>query len=130
MEWAKRNAPLRLEANRVMKRGEIEERTWLANKLWKHREDPLPLLPEEAATPLPERVRRMQGFTERVKEGYQEDAMFAKVASHPAEYPQFVERSGFLMTKNRADQEVVCIPRVKLGGGGGHLTTGGHRQCI
>lgn len=106
---------LRLEAKRITPRDDVEERTREAKELWEHREDPSPIIPEEAESPLPERISRYEGFIQAVKAGYPDDVVFAKVIDNVGHHAAFHMRDDLLFTKNRSDGEVLCIPRTMLG---------------
>jgi hypothetical protein len=55
-------------------------------------------------------VEKVTHFLDRVKHGYEKDALFAKVIKE--RYPSFKYRDRLLYTNNRGGQEVLCIPRV------------------
>ncbi|KAI0049165.1 hypothetical protein FA95DRAFT_1484664, partial [Auriscalpium vulgare] len=45
-----------------------------------------------------------------VKRGYLTDPTFSKVLSKPEAHERFTVRSELITTRNRADEEVLCVP--------------------
>ena len=60
------------------------------------------------------KLQQQSEFMRTVKSGYALDPTFRKVLEAPSQYHTFVVRDGYIYTKNRQDQEVLCIPRVLL----------------
>lgn len=110
-----RSVRLRRSPRHLVAKEELEERRAEAQELKENQEDPTPTEHDEDVEPLPHKLQRIQEMAEAIKIGYSNDAMFSKVAKAPEEHPAFSERDGYLFTKNRLGQEVMCIPRVKLG---------------
>ena len=101
------------------------ERDVLANELAVHISPPEP--PEsnpgngedptifEALTASPElwkHVKEATDFLNMVKWGYRKDALFSKALKDKVKYSLFRYREGFLYTKNRGGQKILCILRV------------------
>lgn len=80
-------------------------------------DDPRPLMPDAAAVPLRELVETDDDqFTAAVRQGYPEDVLFGKIINDLPSYTAFrLNDSGLLWIKNRAGDEVLCVPRVKFG---------------
>ena len=60
-------------------------------------------------------AERTGAFRKAIKEGYDQDKTFRKILDKPSAYPNYPVRQGIIFTRNREDEEVVCIPRAKLG---------------
>ncbi|KAI0026522.1 hypothetical protein K488DRAFT_66274, partial [Vararia minispora EC-137] len=60
----------------------------------------------------------MNDFVDQVKHGYIGDVLFSKVLGQADSYHTFTEDKGMIYTRNRAGQEVLCVPRTL------HPTTG------
>ncbi|KZV59607.1 hypothetical protein PENSPDRAFT_595137, partial [Peniophora sp. CONT] len=52
-------------------------------------------------------------FLNEVREAYEKDALFSKIKDKIDQYPSFTSREDLLYMKNRAGNEVLCIPRAK-----------------
>jgi integrase-like protein len=50
------------------------------------------------------------GFFNAVRKGYKDEPLLNKVAAQPNHFPQFSERNGLIYTKNREENEVLCLP--------------------
>lgn len=92
-----------------------EERTREAAALYENREDPRPMEPADHKSPLPTLMSGTTEWRRQLRDGYAEDALFSKVQRAIGEHPSFTTRDDILWTKNRLDQEVVCVPRAKKG---------------
>ncbi|KZP14866.1 hypothetical protein FIBSPDRAFT_704358, partial [Athelia psychrophila] len=57
-------------------------------------------------------ARETQGFLDKVKIGYSKDPLFKKVLNNVAHHPSFRQEDGLIYTSNRADEDVLCIPRI------------------
>ncbi|KAF8546486.1 hypothetical protein OG21DRAFT_1426901, partial [Imleria badia] len=55
-------------------------------------------------------------FLDAVCKGYKSKSLLAKIAAQPSHYPQFTEKNGLLYTKNRGNEEVLCLPHVMFKG--------------
>ena len=74
-----------------------------------------PMIPEDAAFPLKERISAIDRFYDTVKDGYAMDPLFKKIINAPNEHSSFELTDGLLWRQNLIDKKVLCIPRVKLG---------------
>ncbi|GJE98499.1 polyprotein [Phanerochaete sordida] len=77
--------------------------------------EPMALVPTDAITPLPQRLAVEEQFFEAVRAGYAADPTFNKIIKNPAHFANYEVRGTDLITKNRAGDDVLCIPRAKLG---------------
>lgn len=51
------------------------------------------------------------GFIKAIQSGYKEDPTFRKILEQPTQHRAFTMRDGLIYSKNRLDEEVLCIPR-------------------
>ncbi|VDC04642.1 unnamed protein product [Peniophora sp. CBMAI 1063] len=56
-------------------------------------------------------ARESSGFLSSVRSGYTKDVLFTRVVNKPVEYSTFKIRDKLLYTRNRAGDDVLCIPR-------------------
>jgi hypothetical protein len=69
-----------------------------------------------AAKPLPPQVEGEAGFGNACRSAYKADSLFKKIIKNPSEHKGFnLGKDKLLRTINRAGNDVVCIPRGKLG---------------
>ena len=54
--------------------------------------------------------RNRPEFFDAICKGYEDKPLLTKVLAEPNRYPQFIERSGLLYTKNCENREVLCLP--------------------
>jgi hypothetical protein len=55
------------------------------------------------------------GLLKSIHEGYEMDKLFRKVMESPSDFGGFTVRNGFLYSKSRMENEVLCIPRTMHG---------------
>ena len=56
-------------------------------------------------------VKKATDFLDKVRAGYNDDSLFAKILKEEERYATFSVRDGLVYTTNRGTQEVLCIPR-------------------
>jgi hypothetical protein len=61
------------------------------------------------------RVEGENGLAKSIREGYAMDKLFCKVMEQPSNFGGFSIRNGFLYSKSRMDEDVLCIPRMLHG---------------
>lgn len=61
-------------------------------------------------------VESDEAFWTAIRQGYSLDKTLSKVLDNPAGFSSFAMRDGILYTKNRQDEEVVCLPRAPYKG--------------
>lgn len=61
-------------------------------------------------------VESDEAFWTAIRQGYSLDKTLSKVLDNPAGFSSFAMRDGTLYTKNRQDEEVVCLPRAPYKG--------------
>lgn len=105
----------RMETRSFKSKAEAEERRVLAEELHEHEEDPIATVPTEAVESLKERMARVPEFLTVVAEGYEADSTLAKVMASTEEHRLFTVRDQLLYFKNAMGEDVLCVPRVKLG---------------
>ncbi|KZP17243.1 hypothetical protein FIBSPDRAFT_747256, partial [Athelia psychrophila] len=57
-------------------------------------------------------AQETQGFLEKVKAGYLKDPLFKKILQDISHHTSFRQDEGLIYTNNRADEDVLCIPRM------------------
>lgn len=60
-------------------------------------------------------VEAQDGLMDAIRQGYESDTTFRKIVEHPDHHRNFVQRDGLIYTKNRDYEEVLCLPRTRLG---------------
>lgn len=61
------------------------------------------------------RIESKDGFMKSVKDHYEHDPIFGKVLLSPSAYKEYVIHEGFIYTRNRMGESVLCLPHGKLG---------------
>ncbi|VDB95766.1 unnamed protein product [Peniophora sp. CBMAI 1063] len=61
-------------------------------------------------------IEGAESFLNDVKDGYTEDTLFQKIVDEPERHKAFSKTDGFLYTRNRAGDDVLCIPRAVKNG--------------
>ncbi|KAJ3543853.1 hypothetical protein NM688_g5811 [Phlebia brevispora] len=77
--------------------------------------EPMAMIPEEDLMPLRERVEDDSLFLTSVREGYADDLLFSKILESANDHKAFTLKEGLIWTKNRANADVLCIPRARKG---------------
>ena len=103
------------EKGLILSKEASSARTKEAQELREHQEDPQVLDIPPGLEPLPAKLKLVQNLDKAIREGYPQDTTLSKVFTHPEEHHAFKERDGLLWTTNRMGQEVLCIPRAKVG---------------
>ncbi|GBE89938.1 hypothetical protein SCP_1702640 [Sparassis crispa] len=75
-------------------------------------EDPTIAESRTNGPPLKAHLEQDTPFLATVQKGYGEDPLFRKVVESPMEFSTFIIRDKTIYTKNRQNEEVICIPRV------------------
>ena len=57
-------------------------------------------------------INQTRHFVERVRKGYENDKLFAKIIANPTHFKYFQYENGMLYTTNRIGEPVLCIPRI------------------
>ncbi|KAH7918036.1 hypothetical protein BV22DRAFT_981009, partial [Leucogyrophana mollusca] len=73
-------------------------------------DDPTLLESAGDGLPLRQHIEKTDKFLHDVRAGYAGDHIFSKVMEKPGEHPTFTLCEGYLYTKNRGGEEVLCIP--------------------
>ena len=74
-------------------------------------EDPTLFESLSAGPELTKFVEKATDFPDKVRAGYKNDSLFAKILKEEERYATFSVRDGLVYTTNRGTQEVLCIPR-------------------
>ncbi|VDB94410.1 unnamed protein product [Peniophora sp. CBMAI 1063] len=56
-------------------------------------------------------AKESDGFISSIRTGYDKDSLFGKVLAKPGEYSAFRLQNRLLYTRNRSNEEVLCIPQ-------------------
>jgi hypothetical protein len=64
---------------------------------------------------LTRRIEGTSGLLDSIRSGYEKDKLLCKIVHKPEEFKMFELREGFLYSRNRWEEEVLCIPRTLHG---------------
>jgi hypothetical protein len=76
-------------------------------------EDPTVIESRAKGTDLRESMSHTDTFEEDIHEGYLVDPWFRRLKDEMEIHPTFVERDGFIWTKNQGEEDIVCVPKAE-----------------